>query len=88
MAIGPHRFQNIGANSLSSIVGSYKWSVTKHKIRLGSQIQWQTRFHGHIIRNDESFQGISNYIINIPANWWDDKFFNPEKAPCPLKANM
>jgi len=74
--IGQQRFQNIGKNSISSIVGSYKSAVTKHAHRLGFDFAWQSRFHDHIIRNDESFQNISNYIINNPAQWQEDKFFN------------
>jgi len=73
--IGQQRFQNIGKNSISSIIGSYKSAVTKHAHRLGYEFEWQTRFHDHIIRDEESFQKISNYIINNPALWQDDKFF-------------
>jgi len=73
--IGQQRFQNIGRNSISSIVGSYKSAVTRHAHRLGFVFDWQTRFHDHIIRNEESFQKISNYIVNNPANWQEDTFF-------------
>lgn len=73
--IGQNRFQNIGKNSISSMIGSYKSAVTKHARRLGFDFQWQSRFHDHIIRDDQSFQRISNYIINNPANWQEDKFF-------------
>lgn len=76
--IGQQRFQNIGKNSISSIVGSYKSAVTKHAHRLQFDFQWQTRFHDHIIRDDKSFQTISDYVINNPANWGDDKFFKSE----------
>ncbi len=78
--IGQQRFQNIGKNSVSSIVGSYKSAVTKHANRLGFEFQWQTRFHDHIIRNDESFHKISYYIINNPVNWQEDKFYNQEQS--------
>ena len=64
------------SNSVSAIIRSYKSAVTKHVHRLGFEFQWQTRFHDHIIRNDVSFQRITNYIITNPANWQDDKFFN------------
>ena len=73
--IGQQRFQNIGKNSISSIVGSYKSAVTKHAHRLGFEFAWQTRFHDHIIRDEKSFNTISNYIINNPVNWKEDKFF-------------
>lgn len=69
------RFQNQGKNTLSSIVGGYKASVTKHANRLKLDFAWQPRFHDHIIRNEESFQTISNYIVNNPQNWSQDKFF-------------
>ncbi len=74
--IGQQRFQNIGKNSVSSIVGSYKSAVTRHAHRLGFEFAWQTRFYDHIIRNDKSFKKISNYIINNPSNWQEDKFYN------------
>lgn len=69
-----HRFQNIGKNSLSSIVGSYKSAVTKQANRLGFNFKWQTNYYENIIRNEESFQRISNYIKNNPLNWKEDKF--------------
>ena len=37
-------------------------------------ISMQTRFYDHIIRNDKSFQNISKYIHNNPANWQNDNF--------------
>ncbi|HNY43177.1 MAG TPA: transposase [Bacteroidales bacterium] len=61
-------------NSISSIIRSYKSAVTKHANRLGFDFQWQTRFYDHIIRNDKSFQNISKYIHNNPANWQNDNF--------------
>jgi REP element-mobilizing transposase RayT len=72
--IGQNRFQNIGKNTVSSIIGSYKSAVTKHANRLGFENGWQSRFHDHIIRNDAEYQRISDYINNNPANWSNDKF--------------
>jgi putative transposase len=72
---GQQRFQNQGKNTLSSIVGGYKAAVTKHANRLKFNFAWQPRFHDHIIRDEQSFQTISNYIINNPCNWQQDKFF-------------
>jgi putative transposase len=77
--IGQQRFQNIGKNSISSIIGSYKSAVTKHANRLGYEFVWQTRFHDHIIRDEKSFQRISDYIINNPAKWEEDKFYQKEQ---------
>lgn len=35
---------------------------------------WQRNYYEHIIRDGKSYQTISNYIVNNPANWIDDKF--------------
>ena len=40
-----------------------------------SAFAWQSRFHDRIIRNDEAYQRISDYIVNNPSNWKDDKFY-------------
>jgi len=63
-------------DNLSRIIRWYKGRVSfeSHKIHAG--FDWQPRFHEHIIRNDESYQRISEYIQNNPANWHDDKFYN------------
>jgi putative transposase len=37
---------------------------------------WQINYHDHIIRNDESYCKIKNYIQTNPEKWKDDKF-NP-----------
>lgn len=65
------------SNSISTIIRSYKSAVSKHTHRLGFEFQWQSRFHDHIIRNDKSFQNISNYIVNNPEKWPADKFSQP-----------
>ncbi|NLB86356.1 MAG: hypothetical protein GX793_04775 [Bacteroidales bacterium] len=36
---------------------------------------WQRSFWDNIIRNEQAYQRISNYIKNNPAKWADDKFF-------------
>jgi len=37
---------------------------------------WQRNYWEHIIRHEQSYQRIANYIINNPANWKNDKFYN------------
>ena len=36
---------------------------------------WQRNFHDHIIRNEQSYLKISEYILNNPARWKEDKFY-------------
>ncbi|PIE48412.1 MAG: transposase [Flavobacteriales bacterium] len=59
-------------NSVSTIIRSYKSAVTKHAHRLGFEFQWQSRFYDHIIRDEQSFQRISDYILNNPQCWNED----------------
>jgi putative transposase len=74
-SIGQNRFQKIGKNTVSSIIGGYKSAVTKHANKLGLENGWQNLFHDHIIRNDAEYQRISNYIIANPGNWGTDSFY-------------
>ncbi len=65
------------------MVGAFQSIVTVEYIRgvktLGWQPfdgkLWQRNYWEHIIRNEQSYQRISNYIINNPAKWTDDKFY-------------
>ena len=36
---------------------------------------WQRDYYEHIIRNEQSYETISNYIIDNPAKWNEDKFY-------------
>jgi REP element-mobilizing transposase RayT len=74
-AIGRNRFQNQGANTLSSIIGSYKSAVTRQARRLGHDFSWQSRFYDHVIRNADSYYKIQNYIQNNPINWKADALY-------------
>lgn len=61
--------------SLSAIMGQLKSTLTRWcRANDYAHFAWQVRFHDHIIRTDESFERISEYIENNPANWNDDKF--------------
>jgi len=62
--------------TMGVILNQYKRICTIHARKIHADYGWQSRFHDHIIRNDESFQRISEYIRNNPLNWRNDKFFN------------
>ena len=36
---------------------------------------WQCNYYEHIIRNEKSYHNITNYIINNPVKWGEDKFY-------------
>jgi putative transposase len=63
------------SQNLASIIRGFKIGVTKNARIIQPDFAWQSRYHDHIIRNDESYHTISDYIINNPAKWTDDKFY-------------
>ena len=81
-----NEFQKMIPRSIGSIVKGFKIGVTKWfrnnrtnnagaKNFLPQQPVWQRNYWEHIIRNEQSYQHISDYIINNPSKWKDDKFY-------------
>ena len=62
------------SDGLSRIIRWYKGRVSFESRMIHADFAWHTRFHDHIIRNDESFHRIRDYIYNNPLKWTDDKF--------------
>ncbi|HET8809636.1 MAG TPA: transposase [Flavobacteriaceae bacterium] len=62
------------SKNLASIIRGFKIGVTKNARNINPDFAWQSRYHDHIIRNEKSFQNISNYIQNNPKNWKRDTF--------------
>lgn len=61
------------SQTIGAIVRGYKSSVTKQFGLLGfNEKLWQRNYHEHIIRNEQSYIKISEYITNNPANWDND----------------
>lgn len=63
-------------DNLSRIIRWYKGRVTFESHKIHADFAWQSRFHDHIIRNDKSYQTITNYINTNVLNWGKDKFHN------------
>ena len=64
------------SQSLSAIIGSYKSATTKCVHRLGlthQKTRWQRNYYEHVIRDDEDYQRIVEYIQLNPVNWEDDQ---------------
>ena len=77
-----NEFQKIIPCSVGSIIRGYKIGVTKwfRNNTVGAEnflpVLWQRNYYEHIIRDEKSYQRISEYIINNPKNWQEDNFFN------------
>ena len=62
---------------LGNIVRGYKIGVTKwfqknKNYQIGTKI-WQRNYWEHIIRNENEYRRITQYIINNPKKWEQDK---------------
>ena len=60
---------------VSIAMGGMKSALTNHARSNKIPFGWQTRFHDHIIRDQEEWERIANYIENNPASWENDKFY-------------
>lgn len=59
--------------ALGNIIGYFKYQTTR-QIDLPTKL-WQRNYHEHIIRNQNSYQRIADYIGINPACWQMDKFY-------------
>ena len=79
--IAPTGIAPTTVSTVGDIVGAYKslvfngcLEIYKSKNERMGKL-WQRDYYEHIIRNDQSYQTISAYIINNPSKWGDDKFY-------------
>ena len=61
------------APTVSRVIKQFKGSITK---KIGASI-WQRSYHDHIIRNEQDYCRIAEYIENNPAKWMEDIYFKP-----------
>lgn len=59
----------------SKTTNSYIKNVNKNKRKPFNRKLWQRNYYDHIIRNEESYHKIVNYIVNNPVKWKEDKFY-------------
>ncbi len=68
----PH---GLGSGTLGAIVGAYKAAVTRRHRRTSADskaIVWQRSFYEHVIRDDNDWNAIANYIEDNPTRWFED----------------
>ena len=64
------------SQTVGAIVRGFKSSVTKQWVAMGFTGKlWQRNYYEHIIRNEQSYHAISQYILNNPLKWNNDTFF-------------
>lgn len=64
----------IAPTELSNIIRQLKSYITK---QLGQNI-WQKGFHDHVVRNQQDYLRIWNYIDGNPYKWTDDCYYVTE----------
>ena len=80
--IGDNRAKNVSplrspSKTVGSVVRGFKIGVTKWmRQNTDTFYIWQRNYWEHIIRDDKSYENISQYIINNPTKWNNDKL-NP-----------
>ncbi len=68
--------KNMKSNSLSSIINQFKGNCTRKIRGIGlKEFQWQSRYHDHIIRDEDSLLKIRNYIKYNHLKWQEDKYY-------------
>ena len=67
------------APAMGDIIGALKSITTKqankHDGRKGRKI-WQFRYHDHIIRNQDEYIRIWQYIDENPTKWVNDRYYS------------
>jgi REP element-mobilizing transposase RayT len=74
------------ASTIGNMISAYKSLVVnkcldKFKIIYPDQLMgniWHSGYYENIIRNEQAYANISNYIRENPANWKGDKFFRDD----------
>jgi REP element-mobilizing transposase RayT len=64
------------SGSVPTIVRSFKSAVTRRINRrrgTSGSVVWQRNYYEHIIRNDDEFESIREYILLNPVRWGSEK---------------
>jgi putative transposase len=61
------------SQTIGSIIRGFKIGVTKwFRFNTNVHVVWQRNYYEHIIRNDEAYLKIAEYIQTNPQRWEDD----------------
>ena len=63
------------SKNLASIIRGIKIGTKAYATTNNIVVDWQPRFHDHIVRNVDELNAIANYIEDNVANWKEDDFY-------------
>lgn len=64
--------KRITRGTLSVVIRGFKIAITRYANLNNIPFAWHSRFHEHIIRHEEEFNRITDYIKHNPQRWEDD----------------
>ncbi len=67
------KFGSVPPKSLSSIVNTFKGGVTRRCHENKLDFQWQSNYYEHIIRDEDDYARIKEYIFCNPGKWAEDR---------------
>ncbi len=65
-----------GRRSLQEIIRGFKSVTTRLYKKMGETALWQKSYYEHIIRNENDYNNVAEYIANNPARWHTDHHKN------------
>lgn len=72
----PNRF-GVQSKNLGAVIRGFKSTTKRFANSNAIEFEWQSRFHDHIIRDEQSLNNIRQYIIDNPSKWADDEYNKP-----------
>jgi REP element-mobilizing transposase RayT len=70
-----NQFRKPRKHSVLMMINSAKGATIKWCRANSYSFAWQDKFHDHVIRNEQEYWMIKNYITNNPRNWQQDRFY-------------
>jgi REP element-mobilizing transposase RayT len=65
------------SKTIGSVIRGFKIGVTKWMRNNTTVVNvWQRNYYDHIIRNEQDYERISEYIKNNPILWKEDRFYD------------
>ncbi len=68
-----NNFAPLPSKSLSSIINHFKGSVKRQCDKNDLAFAWQERYYDHIVRDEDDYGRIKEYIALNPINWSKDR---------------
>lgn len=60
---------------LQRVIQRFKSITTRRCWPLGRTVIWQRSFYDHVIRNEQEYLRVWQYIDDNPANWAEDEYY-------------